>query len=422
MKPVREKTLQIGCVADDFTGASDAASFLQKAGLRTMLVDGSRLQVDILEYGPDAIVVPLKTRSIPPEEAVGQTVAAARRLLKLGAQQLYFKYCSTFDSTPVGNIGPVTDALLELLDAPFTVLCPSLPVNGRTVEDGTLYVNGVPLAESPMRNHPVNPMTKSSLKELMEEQSRYPCVVLTRPVLYGDTPMDRIFGSGRCTAVPPYTTDADGARIAEVFGTLPLLTGGSGLLEHLGRRDVVSDQRREPLPAVQKDGHPRLLLAGSCSAMTIKQVQTYLCHGGKAVRIVPEQLLSGAQTETDLCRQIRETQEDLLVYSTADADQVKQAQNAAGAENVSKLLETLMGKLAVCGRDCGITRMIVAGGETSGAVAQALNLNAYWIGRNAAPGAPELWPVDHHGPCLILKSGNFGAESFFLTAMLPESM
>lgn len=415
---MKENTLLIGCIADDFTGGSDAASFLRKAGLRTVLLNGTGAGEGLETLQPEAIVIALKSRSIAPQSAVEQSLEAAKWLLAKGAQHLYFKYCSTFDSTPQGNIGPVTDALLELTASRFTVLCPSLPVNGRQVRDGILYVNGVPLAESPMRHHPVNPMLKSSLAELMEEQSRYPSIVLRSEQMESENPVAACPNEGRFTVIPPYATDEEGKRVAETFGYLPLLTGGSGLLEHLGRcyKQEQTGEWAAPAAAEAHQTLPRLLLAGSCSVMTQKQVQTYLESGGTAIRIEPDKLLSGAQTEEELCAAIQAAQGDILLYSTTDPEGIKRYQ-AAGAEQVSTLLEKLMGRLAVYGRDCGFRRIVVAGGETSGAVSQALNAKAYRIGKDAAPGVPEMWPVDQPDLGLVLKSGNFGDERFFLTAL-----
>ena len=194
--------LRIGCIADDFTGGSDAASFLRKAGLETVLVDGTGGLGILKTLQAEAAVVALKSRSIPAAEAVSQTLAAARELLALGAGQLYFKYCSTFDSTPRGNIGPVTDALMELTESRYTLLCPSLPVNGRTVRGGILYVNGVPLAESPMRDHPVNPMTCSEISALMKPQSRCPCLALGEPETWDGALAAALAEYPRFTLVP----------------------------------------------------------------------------------------------------------------------------------------------------------------------------------------------------------------------------
>lgn len=411
------ESLLIGCIADDFTGGSDAASFLRKAGLRTVLLSEIGLYENLKALRPEAIVIALKSRSVAAEKAVQQTIEAAAWLLEAGAQHLYFKYCSTFDSTPAGNIGPVTDALLELTNAPYTVLCPSLPANGQTVRNGILYVHGVPLAESSMRHHPINPMLKSDLSQLMAEQSRYPCVILRKeqpgnPEVYG-------LANGRFTVVPTYETDADGQRIAAQFGHLPLLTGGSSLLEHLGRQYKAEAFEEASTPdgiSAVDETMPRLLLAGSCSAITQKQVQTYLRAGGTAVFIDPAKLLSGQQTEEHLQQAIANAQGDILLYSTTTPERVMQYQ-AAGAEQVSALLEGLMGRLAAYGKALGVQRIVVAGGETSGAVVKALHTKLYRIGKDAAAGVPELWSLDQPGLALVLKSGNFGDETFFLTAL-----
>ncbi len=407
--------LWIGCIADDFTGGSDAASFLRRAGLDTILINGDHLPDALPAPRPEALVVALKSRSVPAPEAVSRSLQTARWLLAQGAQHLYFKYCSTFDSTPQGNIGPVTDALLELTGEPYTVLCPSLPVNGRTVENGILYVHGVPLAESPMKDHPVNPMRKSSLPELMAEQSAYPCTALTRSQMADPAALPQL--RPHHTLVPPYTSDEDGEKIAERFGHLRLLTGGSGLLQHLGARYLRDRTGRTPGPApAGSEALPRLLLSGSCSVMTQRQVAAYRSSGGAAVRIDPAKLLSGEQTEASLLDAIDDASGDLLLYSTAGAEEVAGYQSL-GAKRISALLEGLMGRLAVHGQQRGFRRIVVAGGETSGAVIQALGASIFRIGAEAAPGVPELWPVDRPGLCLILKSGNFGAKDFFLTAM-----
>lgn len=410
---MKRNTLLIGCIADDFTGGSDAASFLRKAGLKTVLLNGVGDWEGVKALRPEAVVIALKSRSIPAELAVSRTLKAAKWLLECGAAHLYFKYCSTFDSTPKGNIGPVTDALMELTESKYTVVCPSLPINGRTVKDGILYVNGTPLAESHMRNHPINPMTRSDISVLMAAQSRYPCFILQGNQM--ERIQEELAGEQRFTMVPSYSTDADGARIAEKFGHLPLLTGGSGLLEHLGRLYGSNQcEAREPSAGqAAPKGLPRLLLAGSCSAMTRKQVETYLAQGGNAIRIEPDKLLSGMQTEKELRQAIRLADGDILLYSTADSKRVR-AYQRMGSERVSALLEALMGRLAVYGRDCGYQRIVVAGGETSGAVIRELKTGAFQIGADVAPGVPELWPINQPELALVLKSGNFGDETFFL--------
>ncbi|MBQ9249307.1 MAG: four-carbon acid sugar kinase family protein [Oscillospiraceae bacterium] len=409
--------LYIGCIADDFTGAGDAASFLRKGGLKTVYVSGERLR----DYSPaddvEAIVIALKCRSIPAAEAVQQITEACRWLLARGAQHIYYKYCSTFDSTPAGNIGPVTDALMKLCGTAYTVLCPALPVNGRTVQDGVLYVSGVPLAESPMRFHPLNPMTESEIPKLMAAQSRWPSYALRLAELYGPEAALKETLSARCaesegfTLAVDYCEDRDGARIAALFDSLPLLTGGSGLLEHLGHvyKPQTAAEDREDAPLI-RDG-ARLLLAGSCSEMTRKQIGRYMEAGGIAIKVEPLQLLDGQQTVEGLCARIDRAGEDLLFYSSDTAEQVA-ANQKLGAERISALLENTMGQLAAYAARQGYTRIVVAGGETSGRVMQALEYDVFEILEDAAPGVPRMVPVEKRSLSLVLKSGNFGTSAF----------
>ena len=413
----------IGCIADDFTGGSDAASFLKKGGLRTLLINGNGYEGYRLKEGDEAAVIALKTRSVFPEKAVSETVAAARWFLNQGVEQIYFKYCSTFDSTDRGNIGPVTDALMELLHAPYTILCPALPVNGRTVTDGVLYINGVPLAESPMRSHPLNPMLRSAVAELMAPQSKYPCAALPRELLNrGEEEVaaylrDRLGGAEHGTLVVDYDAEEQGERLAALFGGLPLLTGGSGLLRYLAERCSAGKVReRESRQAPSR--RPRLLLAGSCSEMTRKQISAYLTAGKRAIRIFPEKLLSGEQSEEELKDAVRNTEEDLLLYSTAP--QEERSLRLEGRD-VPAMLEALMGTLALCGQEAGYERIVVAGGETSGAAVQSLGDTVFEIGRDVAPGVPELRPVNRPTLRLVLKSGNFGDEEFFLKALAEDT-
>lgn len=368
-------------------------------------------------YSPDdsieAIVIALKTRSIPAEDAVEQSLDAARWLLKHGAQMLYFKYCSTFDSTEKGNIGPVVDALMELLDAPCTLLCPSLPINGRTVKDGTLYVNGVPLSESSMRYHPLNPMVESRLDVLMTRQSRYSCLVIGSEICRAsiDELTQRICDvSKHCCLIPDYTVDEDGVRLAEVYGHLPLLTGGSGLLEHLAHHFCSFSASGTEFECPCPEDKRRLILAGSCSEMTQKQTHAYLESGKKAIRIFPDKLLSGEQGAEDFFRCISQMDDDLLIYSTAAVEELC-------TEEVSDMLENLMGELAFYAQSQGIHRLIVAGGETSGAVIRRLNYGIFSIMGSVSPGVPAMHPLGSGNMLIVLKSGNFGDESFFLRAL-----
>ena len=415
--------IKIGCIADDFTGASDAASYLQKGGLKTVYLNGDHLtDTPPLDADTQALVIALKCRSIPAEEAIQQVCQAGRWLRSHGTEHIYYKYCSTFDSTESGNIGPVVDWLMDDLQCSYTVLCPALPANGRTVKDGILYVYGKPLAESSMRYHPITPMRKSYLPDLMEMQSRYPCYCATTSLLKGPVSelREKIAAyqtHGHFTLAVDYQTDADGEAIAARFGSLPLLTGGSGLLEHLGRY-YCPPQAVEAVPVAQRYSNQRgrLILAGSCSATTQRQVARYLGAGLGAVKIDPIALMQNRQSISNFKRQLQYAEGDILFYSTDTPEQVKSNQTH-GAERISALLETTMGELAKEAVACGYDRIIVAGGETSGRVMKMLHYNAFEIHESIAPGVSRMVPVQNRNLNLVLKSGNFGGDDFFISAM-----
>lgn len=257
-----EGKIRVGCIADDFTGASfERLSFLRRQGMKTVLFNG--LPEEKLPENCDAIVVALKSRTAPVKEAVNDSIQALKWMKAQGAAQLYIKYCSTFDSTKEGNIGPICDAALDHLREPFTILCPALPVNGRTVKEGKLYVQGIPLDESPMKDHPLTPMWSSEIRELMEAQSRYHVFVEK------DTKWEIPDTTDHYYLVPDYVTEEDGRKIVEQFGNLKLLTGGSGIAEELAR--MLLKKKR----AVDDEKLHSLLLAGSCSVMTRKQIENY---------------------------------------------------------------------------------------------------------------------------------------------------
>lgn len=438
--------MYFGCIADDFTGASDAASFLQKGGMRVMLVNGVPRNPGKggLAEGVDGVVIALKSRALPPGEAVDQTLLAARWLWEAGAEQMYVKYCSTFDSTEKGNIGPVCDRLLEWTGQRFTLLCPSLPANGRTVKKGILYVDGTPLAESPMSRHPVNPMKKSRIRDLMESQSRYPCYETgagCAGAAEGELPEHYYL-------VPDYETRKDGQTIAGKFGDLGLLTGGSGLCEALaeyhvekrggrerqgkqgdsnrerqenqevsrGRQENQGDSRGWPEDgtATGREQKKLLILAGSCSAATRRQIEAWKQAGGSCLRIDPRQLLEDFSVLEQAKRRIREMEGELLVYSApAAGGEAGEESRAAGQGELSAVLDRAFSGLALYGRSCGCKRLVVAGGETSGAVTRALGYQAFYVRDSIAPGVPVLVPAEDRSMVLVLKSGNFGGERFF---------
>jgi uncharacterized protein YgbK (DUF1537 family) len=417
------RKILLGCVADDFSGASDAASFLVKSGMKTMLFNGTPGNDDRVR-DCSAAVIALKTRSEEPEKAVRETLNAFQWLMQNGAKQFYIKYCSTFDSTPRGNIGPTIDSVLEAYGIQYTVLCPSLPVNHRVVKDGKLIVDGVPLDQSHMKNHPLNPMWDSDLSKLMEPQGKYSCLKLDGKTLrksVGEIQkfLDQ-FGKSHSHfyVIPDYETDEDGKRIADVFGNLKLLTGGSGLLEHLGKRFCSQEKTLPSQSFSSKTKGKGLILAGSCSKITLEQIREFIDAGGKAYKIDPLKLVKGELSAADILDFVqRYPQEEVLIYSSDRSDQIKRIQEEAGAEVVSQKLEGLMGETAKNVYQSGYKRIIVAGGETSGAVIHGLGFNGFLIGESIAPGVPVMVPSQQPDLRLVLKSGNFGGKDFFRLAL-----
>ncbi len=404
----------LGCIADDFTGASDAASFLVKGGMSVQLYNG--IPENTADLKPvQAIVIALKSRTQEAAQAVADSQKAAQFLLEQGITHLYFKYCSTFDSTPKGNIGPVCDALMEQMHAPYSLLCPSLPVNGRKVVDGKLFVNGIPLNESPMKDHPLTPMWDSHIANLMHPQSKYPCHILPRGTVWNadedKTP---------CYLVPDYETDEDGEAIVRQFGHLAFLSGGSGLLKPLAEYLLSNsnNQNGESIPASAVPGKA-LLIAGSCSKMTLAQITWYQAQNLPSYRLDPPSLLNGSQTLDEIWEYVETHTDDhhaVLVYSSDTPEMVRQYQEL-GTERIAALLEQTSSDLAKRAVDHGYTRIISAGGETSGAVTKGLHFSSYQIGESIAPGVPVMVPATRPDIRLVLKSGNFGQEDFFGRAL-----
>ena len=419
----------LGCIADDFTGASDAASFLAKQGVKTVLYNGipekssEKTSKRISEKfagkkgelaDVQAIVIALKTRTMETKKAVAQSLEAVEWLKEHGAGQIYVKYCSTFDSTKEGNIGPIMDALLEKYQVPYSILCPALPVNGRTVENGKLYVNGVPLDESPMKNHPLTPMWDSEIKNLMEAQSKYSCLNVYD---IGEKEQNKVQEYSKKEnhfyVIPDYKETEDAKKIVEVFGDLPILSGGSGLLEELAFK-YASTSASETNP--QKTKGKALLLAGSCSVATRGQIAYMKQKGIPMKKMDPLKLLNGTQTEEELWNFIESNDSEVLIYSSDNPENVKEVQKA-GKEEAAQILERTTANLAKRAVENGITRIIVAGGETSGAVTKALGYYSYGIGESVAPGVPIMIPKENENIRLVLKSGNFGNEDFMEKAL-----
>lgn len=415
----------LGCIADDLTGATDLALMLAREGLRTVQTTG--LPADDLALDDvDCVVVALKSRTIPAAEAVELSVAAADRLLALGAKRLFFKYCSTFDSTDEGNIGPVADALLEKLGATFTIACPAFPANGRTIEHGLLYVNGVPLAESSMKDHPLTPMRDSDLVAVLGRQTKRTVgLVDAADAAKGADAIRAAYAreeaAGRSYAVVDAVKDEDLRAIGEASADLPLVTGGSGVAMGLpaawAKAGLVAELSTPAAKLDAPEGR-RVILAGSCSTATRGQVAAAREAGVPDFKVDPLAIASGAIAAEDVAKWVISQKPDglAMVWSSADPEEVKAAQAKLGRDAAGALVEHLLGDVAVILADSGFTRFLVAGGETSGAVVQALKVSALAIGPEIDPGVPWTLGLGGRSVALALKSGNFGAPDFFLKA------
>jgi len=409
----------LGVIADDFTGATDIAGFLVENGMRTIQVSGIPRRPINLEV--DAIVVSLKSRSCEPQLAIDESVAVAKWLKEQGCKQFYFKYCSTFDSTENGNIGPVTDALLKVLDSQFTIVCPALPVNGRTVFNGHLFVFEELLSESGMRNHPVTPMTDSNLIHLMNAQSQGNTGLVTYdvnekgPQAIQDR-LNTLQQEGFDYAVVDAFKSEHLDNIAVAIKDMTLVTGGSGLAAGIAKNWIKGDAN---LDEAKKLGQPTkgktIIFSGSCSEMTNKQVAKYQS-------LAPHYALNVEHCINDSEAYVREVflwclkHGDMkyapLVYATAPADILKDIQRNYGAQKASTAVEQFFSQLAIKLEDSGVKNFIVAGGETSGIVTQSLGVSGFYIGPQIAPGVPWIKSLDGQ-LSLALKSGNFGNEDFF---------
>lgn len=416
------KRLLLGCIADDFTGASDLASFLSNAGVSTLLFNGIPEKEEIPDSA-EAIVIALKTRTIEKLEAVSESLAALEWLKRNDAERIYIKYCSTFDSTREGNIGPVVDSVIESLGVPYTIICPSLPANGRTVKDGNLYVYGIPLNESPMKDHPLTPMWDSDIRNLMGAQSRYESHILDSNGLNGpkEEILSRVMELGKGQEhfyiIPDFEEPWQGEKIAHAFIDLKVITGGSGLMEPLGKALKAGKSNDVRQLESGTDG-AAIVLAGSCSLATLSQIDNFLvCKKGPALKLDPMKITEGKMGPEDIIAFISENQgKDILIYSSEPVEKVRRAQSN-GAYEISGKLENLMSMAAEESLARGYGRIIVAGGETSGAVTKRLGFQSYHIGESVAPGVPVMAPVENPEIRLVLKSGNFGDETFFTRAI-----
>lgn len=525
----------LGVAADDFTGASDAASLIASTGMPTILLNGIPNDIDsvlnavyqhtsatvkytdlISNAGLSAapavscadeeltdtaavcsIVIATKTRNLPAAEAVTEMLRCFDFLKRIGAEKLYFKYCATFDSTAAGNIGPVADAVLEKYGIPYTLIVPALPVNGRTVKDGILYVNGTPLAESHMKDHPLTPMHESELKKLMEMQSAYLTYNLSVKSLSDlNVPSTSYTDKQHFYLAPDYYEDEHGRLIAENFYELPFFTGGSGLCRELAAaymrkhadqtrassglhmdkscsagsnssstvdsvmnnipmgsenhitstaahdttaapcsieatarttadysmQNAAVENKTAVVSAAVADTLRSIILAGSCSKVTLGQIAEFKADGGPSIQVLPHLLLNGKQTADALLNEAwaigynSQSSSAVLIYSSQSPEGMDESRQL-GMERVSAAIEKLMGELAVNAVSEGCRSIICAGGETSGSIVEALGFDAFYIGESVAPGVPILIPVHDPSLRLVLKSGGFGQPDFFARAV-----
>lgn len=418
------KDLLIGCVADDFTGASDIASFFSLGGLNVLLVNGIPKEDYNVSEDIQVIVIALKTRNIEVYKAINESLNAFKWLRNIGSKQLFFKYCSTFDSTKEGNIGPVIDALLEYYNIRYTIISPALPVNGRTVVDGCIYVNGLRLNQSSMKNHPLTPMWSCSISELMANQGKYKVYNLTideinKKKLEVDDFISDITSVNDVYfyIAPDFYEENHAKEIVEIFGKLPLLTGSSGLAYELSKIHTLNSKVKKTINRKETDSGRGIVLSGSCSKTTGVQINDFLQKSGHALEIDPNKLLNGSQDLEDLLKYIYDNPSDVILVYSYDSN-VNKVVSAISQTMKSKILEETMSKIAKSVLLNGFTKIVVAGGETSGAVTKSLGFDTYIIGDSISPGVPILIPESNKEVGLVLKSGNFGEADFFTRAMV----
>jgi uncharacterized protein YgbK (DUF1537 family) len=419
----------LGCIADDFTGATDLANNLVRAGLRTVQTIG--VPTDNQAVDADAIVVALKSRTIPAKDAIAQSLQACAWLKAQGVEQIYFKYCSTFDSTPEGNIGPVTEALMDVIYGPgqgFTIVCPAFPENKRTVFNGHLFVGDVLLSDSGMRHHPLTPMTDANLVRVMQSQTQRK-VGLVEQSFVAEGPdairarFQALQGEGVGVAVVDSISNQDLMHLGQALAGLPLVTAGSGVAIGLpqnwsARRALAAHVKADTLPVAT--GY-QAVVSGSCSVATNAQVLHWQQAGRPAFAIDPLALASGADVAAQALSWALPWLKDgpVLVYSTAKPDAIKTVQGQLGVEGAGQLVERCMASIALGLVQLGVRQLVVAGGETSGACVQALGFAQMQMGPQIDPGVPWCHAVSELAPGglhLTLKSGNFGTDDFFSKA------
>ena len=413
----------LGCIADDFTGGTDLSGILVKAGMRTVQTVG--VPVGGAPADVDAIVVALKSRTTPAAEAVADSLAALHWLQQAGCRQFYFKYCSTFDSTADGNIGPVAEALMQALGCDFTIACPAFPANKRTVYQGYLFVGDVLLSESGMQNHPLTPMRDANLVRVLQAQSKGRVGLVAHAVVgqgagaIGER-LQTLRAEGHALAIADAVGDADLMALGQACADMPLVTGGSGL--GLG---LAANFSRAGLLTAAPGGNADLppsgglqaVVSGSCSQATLRQVAR-MQEAHPSFQVQPAALARGDDVVAEALAWADDhlPQGPVLVYASATPDAVQASQAALGVRQAGALVEEALSAIAQGLVARGVGRLIVAGGETSGAVVKGMQVSSLRIGPEIDPGVPWTFTEGSKPLALALKSGNFGSDDFFLKA------
>ena len=413
----------LGCIADDFTGASDLANTLAKGGMAT--TQFVNVPAHPADPSCEAGVISLKSRTIPASDAIRQSLEALEWLQAQGCRQILFKYCSTFDSTPEGNIGPVAEALLERLGG-IAVVCPVFPAAGRTLFNSHLFVNGQLLSETGMRDHPLTPMTDPDIARWLRLQTkgeigRIPYQTVRQGVAAIRDAMATEERAGRRLVVTDAVVDDDLLVLGEAIADHKLVTGGSGIAlglpANFRKAGLLADLGASSAPSAMSISSPAsrgptAALSGSCSTQSLKQV-AHFANGHPVLPLAPGAILDGTMTVDAACNWMMARLDQFpMACSSATAQDVRAAQETFGRDRVAGAVEHFMGALATALVAAGVTRLVVGGGETSGAVVTALDIQAFAIGPEIDPGVPAL-RVEGKDLHLALKSGNFGTEDFY---------
>jgi uncharacterized protein YgbK (DUF1537 family) len=406
----------LGVIADDFTGASDIASMLVESGMNTVLISG----VPPRQPAPsDAAVIALKSRSIAAADAVAQSLAALSWLKGRGCRQIVFKYCSTFDSTPKGNIGPVASALADALGASKVICCPAFPANGRTVYQGHLFVGDTLLSQSGMERHPLNPMREPNIRRWMQLQCEEPVGLIPHAVVRQGAMaiVTALAAAPERLLIADATSDADLMALGAAAADAALVTGGSGIAKGLPENFRKQGLLEANTARFQPRSGPAIVLAGSCSPATLRQVAAYRTIA-PAITIDIAALMAKHSIMPNLLDFALEHRGQApMLYSSAPPDILAETQSRFGAEAVSAALDRLSGELAKSLAAAGFARLVIAGGETSGAAVTALGAGSFIVGPEIAPGVPCLLADTRPPIVMALKSGNFGADDFFARAV-----